>query len=128
MQPYFFPYIGYFQLINAVDIYVIADDLHFKKIALLRRICKKHTKPATPRVCIRPVKTLDIRPLYAKMVLQKISLNRWPDVNAFGGRFERYTHSKVMHVSMRKIDHVKKNFVLDGLDVTLNGHTRDRVY
>ncbi len=29
MQPYFFPYIGYFQLINAVDKYVFLDDVHF---------------------------------------------------------------------------------------------------
>ena len=26
MQPYFFPYIGYWQLINAVDVFVIYDD------------------------------------------------------------------------------------------------------
>jgi hypothetical protein len=31
MQPYFFPYIGYFQLINAVDIFVIYDDVNFIK-------------------------------------------------------------------------------------------------
>lgn len=29
MQPYFFPYIGYWQLINAVDRYVIYDDVNF---------------------------------------------------------------------------------------------------
>lgn len=29
MQPYFFPYIGYFQLINAVDKFVVYDDVHF---------------------------------------------------------------------------------------------------
>lgn len=37
MQPYFFPYIGYFQLMNAVDIYVIADDLHFEKSSFIKR-------------------------------------------------------------------------------------------
>lgn len=31
MQPYFFPYIGYFQLINAVDTFVIYDDVNFIK-------------------------------------------------------------------------------------------------
>ncbi|MDY0143120.1 MAG: WbqC family protein [Bacteroidales bacterium] len=31
MQPYFFPYIGYFQLINAVDKFVIYDDVNFIK-------------------------------------------------------------------------------------------------
>ena len=29
MQPYFFPYIGYFQLMNAVDKFVIYDDVNF---------------------------------------------------------------------------------------------------
>jgi hypothetical protein len=29
MQPYFFPYIGYFQLINAVDKFVLLDDVNF---------------------------------------------------------------------------------------------------
>ena len=31
MQPYFLPYIGYFQLINAVDKFVIYDDVNFIK-------------------------------------------------------------------------------------------------
>ena len=29
MQPYFFPYIGYFQLVSAVDIFVFYDDVNF---------------------------------------------------------------------------------------------------
>jgi hypothetical protein len=29
MQPYFFPYIGYFQLVNAVDKFVLYDDVNF---------------------------------------------------------------------------------------------------
>lgn len=29
MQPYFFPYIGYWQLLNAVDKYVVYDDVNF---------------------------------------------------------------------------------------------------
>lgn len=29
MQPYFFPYIGYWQLMNAVDTYVIFDDVNY---------------------------------------------------------------------------------------------------
>lgn len=37
MQPYFFPYLGYFQLINAVDTYVIADDLHFRKSSFIKK-------------------------------------------------------------------------------------------
>ena len=37
MQPYFFPYIGYFQLIQLVDTYVIADDLNFIKNSYIKK-------------------------------------------------------------------------------------------
>jgi hypothetical protein len=37
MQPYFFPYIGYWQLINAVDKYVIYDDVNFIKRGWINR-------------------------------------------------------------------------------------------
>ena len=37
MQPYLFPYIGYFQLINAVDIFVIFDDVNFIKKGWINR-------------------------------------------------------------------------------------------
>jgi hypothetical protein len=37
MQPYFFPYIGYFQLINTVDKFVIYDDVNFIKKGWINR-------------------------------------------------------------------------------------------
>ena len=37
MQPYFFPYIGYFQLINAVDAFIIYDDVNFIKQGYINR-------------------------------------------------------------------------------------------
>ncbi|MCM1387768.1 MAG: WbqC family protein, partial [Bacillus sp. (in: Bacteria)] len=37
MQPYFMPYIGYWQLMNAVDIYVIYDDVNFIKGGWINR-------------------------------------------------------------------------------------------
>jgi len=37
MQPYFFPYIGYFQLINAVDKFVIYDNVNFIKKGWINR-------------------------------------------------------------------------------------------
>ena len=37
MQPYFFPYIGYFQLLNAVDKYVVYDDVNFIKGGWINR-------------------------------------------------------------------------------------------
>ena len=37
MQPYLFPYIGYWQLINAVDTFVIYDDVNFIKRGYINR-------------------------------------------------------------------------------------------
>ena len=37
MQPYFFPYIGYWQLINSVDIFIIYDDVNFIKKGYINR-------------------------------------------------------------------------------------------
>lgn len=37
MQPYFFPYIGYFQLVNAVDTFVFYDDVQFIKNGWINR-------------------------------------------------------------------------------------------
>lgn len=37
MQPYIFPYIGYFQLINLVDKFVFYDDVNFKKRSWINR-------------------------------------------------------------------------------------------
>ena len=37
MQPYFFPYIGYWQLINAVDIFVVYDNIKYTKKGWINR-------------------------------------------------------------------------------------------
>ena len=37
MQPYLFPYIGYFQLINAVDLFVIFDNVNYIKRGWINR-------------------------------------------------------------------------------------------
>jgi len=37
MQPYLFPYLGYFQLINAVDVFVFLDDVQFIKKGWINR-------------------------------------------------------------------------------------------
>jgi len=36
--------------------------------------------------------------------------------------------SRILNISMRKIDRVKKRFVEDGLEVALNGKKRNRIY
>ena len=45
MQPYFFPYIGYFQLIDAVDVYVNLDHVSFMKRSYMTRNSIKNNIP-----------------------------------------------------------------------------------
>lgn len=37
MQPYFFPYIGYFQLIGAVDVFIVYDNIKYTKKGWINR-------------------------------------------------------------------------------------------
>jgi len=37
MQPYLFPYLGYFQLLKAVDVFIFADDVNFIKGGFIHR-------------------------------------------------------------------------------------------
>ncbi|MCP3775993.1 WbqC family protein [Paenibacillus sp. MZ04-78.2] len=37
MQPYFFPYIGYFQLIDSVDVFVVYDNIQYTKKGWINR-------------------------------------------------------------------------------------------
>lgn len=46
MQPYFFPYIGYFQLINAVDRWIAFDDIQFIDKGWVNRNRVLHPDPA----------------------------------------------------------------------------------
>jgi hypothetical protein len=47
MQPYFFPYIGYFQLIGSVDLFVIYDNIKYtKKGWINRNRILRHGQPA----------------------------------------------------------------------------------
>ena len=36
--------------------------------------------------------------------------------------------AQILNISMRKIDRVKKRFVLEGIEVALNGRKRNRIY
>jgi hypothetical protein len=55
MQPYFFPYIGYFQAINAVDKYILYDNLNFIKDGWMNRnrFLLKNGDPCYFRVALK---------------------------------------------------------------------------
>lgn len=55
MQPYFFPYIGYFQLINHVDDFVIYDDIKYTKKGWINR--NRFLGPNGPTPFTLPIKS-----------------------------------------------------------------------
>ena len=63
MQPYFFPYIGYFQLISSVDLFVIYDNIKYAKKGWINR--NRFLCNGTDRVFTVPVRkdsdSLDVR-------------------------------------------------------------------
>ena len=50
MQPYFFPYIGYFQLIHCVNTYVNLDHVSFMKRSYMTRNILKNNTPINVNV------------------------------------------------------------------------------
>jgi hypothetical protein len=62
MQPYFFPYLGYFQLIHAVNLFVAYDDVNFIKGGwIARNFVLLNCAPAlvtVPLVNLSPYKTI----------------------------------------------------------------------
>lgn len=61
MQPYFFPYMGYFQLLNSVDMFVVYDDVQYMKGGWVNRnriLCDGSPKWLTYPVQRRPHETL----------------------------------------------------------------------
>ncbi len=81
MQPYFFPYIGYWQLMNVVDKYVIYDDVNFIKGGWINRnkiLMNKKEKlinlqmhNASPNKLINEVEVLG-DPVYNKKLLKTL--------------------------------------------------------
>ena len=81
MQPYFFPYIGYWQSINAVDKYVIYDDVNFIKGGWINRnkilvngnakIINLKMNGASPNKLINEVKVANDK-IYNKKLLKTI--------------------------------------------------------
>ncbi|NOH80822.1 WbqC family protein [Vibrio sp. RE86] len=54
MQPYFMPYIGYFQLINSVDKFIIYDDVNYIKRGWINR--NRFLINSTPKLLSVPLK------------------------------------------------------------------------
>lgn len=74
MQPYFFPYIGYWQLINAVDRFVIYDDVNYIKGGWINR--NRLLINGEPRYITVPLEQSSSHKLICDIVMRKSPLWR----------------------------------------------------
>lgn len=82
MQPYFLPYIGYFQLMAAVDVFVLYDNIKYTKKGWINR--NRFLKHGQDALFSLPLKhdsdSLDIRDRYVSEVFAASELlNQWRD-------------------------------------------------
>lgn len=81
MQPYFFPYLGYFQLLKAVDTFIVYDDVNFIKRGWINRNsillnCRAHLfsiplqKASQSELIFRTKLALDWRKNFLKTIHQ----------------------------------------------------------
>lgn len=83
MQPYFLPYIGYWQLMNAVDEYVVYDDVNFIKGGWINRnnllmngapcLFSLPLRAASPYKRINEIEMLPVPPSFLRTVVQAYS-------------------------------------------------------
>lgn len=83
MQPYFFPYIGYWQLLNYVDTYVVYDDVNFIKGGWINRnfilsngkksFLTLNLKQASPNKCINEIEIGNNQKKILKTISQSYS-------------------------------------------------------
>jgi hypothetical protein len=89
MQPYLFPYIGYFQLINAVDKFIFYDDVNFIKNGWINRnkilinnesrYITIHLKNASSNKLINEIEYIDNRKKILKSIEQAYA--KAPSIN-----------------------------------------------
>lgn len=91
MQPYLFPYIGYFQLIRAVDVFVIYDDVNYirqgwinRNNILLHGKAHRWTLPVADQSSFRHINRHEIgNPEHAKRKLLKLFESAYRKAPAF---------------------------------------------
>ena len=75
MQPYFFPYLGYFQLLNYVDEFVIYDDVQYMKGGWVNR--NRILQDGKPAFITIPVKKGNLQDTISEKEISIISRSRF---------------------------------------------------
>lgn len=118
MQPYFFPYLGYYQLVNSVDEFVFFDDVNFIKKGYIHRntICSQQA------------------PLNFTLPVENISQHRKINAHCYIQDFKKFKN--MVFFSYKKSPYFEKIFprienilaTTDANVATLNAQTITTVY
>ncbi|MHA2426861.1 MAG: WbqC family protein, partial [Candidatus Hermodarchaeia archaeon] len=119
MQPYFFPYIGYFHLAHAADMFVVYDNIQYTKRGWINRNRILHN--GTDTVISLPLKRdsdyLDVRD---RVIAE--SFNRKKLLNRIRGAYNRAPHFKRTFSFVESIinydDHNLFRFLLNSMVLT----------
>jgi hypothetical protein len=95
MQPYLFPYIGYWQLVNAVDRFVVYDDVNYIKSGWINR----------NRILINGKATFFTVPLSGASPNNKIN-----NIELVAGKHWRKKITKTMELTYRRAAHFENVF------------------
>lgn len=116
MQPYFFPYIGYFQLVNAVDTFIFYDDVNFIKNGWINRnnIIINNTakyitiqlRGASPNKLINEVEFTDNRKKLKKSI--QMAYKKAPFYNDAWPIIEEILSIKTQNISEQSINSVER--------------------
>lgn len=131
MQPYFFPYVGYFQLVNAVDEFIFYDDVNFIKRGWINR--NKVLINKQENVFSVPLTKISSFTLINKTELHPVLFDKWrikfiktliqsyrksPNFNLVFPLIEDILNFKTNNIADYAINSVKK--ISDYLDITTN--------
>ncbi|MDD2305482.1 MAG: WbqC family protein [Prolixibacteraceae bacterium] len=125
MQPYFFPYLGYFQLIRSVDKFIFYDDVNFIKNGWINRnqIVINNTKKyftvqlkgASPNKLINEIEFTDNRHKLKSSI--QLAYKKAPFYNDVWPIIEDCLMFKTEHIGILAIYSVKK--VIEYLDIDI---------
>ena len=101
MQPYFFPYIGYFQLISAVNKFVIYDDVNYIKQGWINR--NRILLAGKPFLVSIPIKN---RSSFQKINQSQISYNRNWQVKLIKTLTSAYKKAPFFETTLALVDSV----------------------
>lgn len=132
MQPYFLPYLGYFQLINAVDKFIFFDDIGFIKKGWIHRNnillnCKRHrfTIPIQNVSSFIPIQTTIVsdKPLFWNQKLTETFRHAYSKAPFFDVVFPKVDHilrgAKKRTIADVAIDSVQMVLTYLGIQKTL---------